>query len=70
MYDAGVQGFMSHIDKNGDAEGNYTVLARESFVSQYSNFSMRPVGYFVKFPNSSSLEEIPVNPRFLLRDAI
>src|SRR6218665_1599205 len=57
----GIQGFMSHIDENGDAEGNYTVLARTSYVSQYSNYSMRPVGYFVKVSNASSIDELPVS---------
>ncbi|XP_067672453.1 receptor-type guanylate cyclase Gyc76C-like isoform X2 [Haliotis asinina] len=41
-----VQGYLSHIDANGDAEGNYTVLARARYKSYYSEFSMRPVGHF------------------------
>lgn len=51
---------MSHIDENGDAEGNYTVLARTLYASQYSNYSMRPVGYFVKVSSGSSIDELPV----------
>ncbi|KAI0211265.1 Receptor-type guanylate cyclase Gyc76C [Lamellibrachia satsuma] len=41
-----IQGFMSYIDENGDAEGNYTLLARMPFESQYGNYSMLPVGHF------------------------
>ena len=37
---------MSYMDDNGDADGNYTVLSRIPFVSDYSNFSMLPVGHF------------------------
>ena len=42
----GIQGFMSYIDENGDAEGNYTLLARMPYESQYGNYSMLPVGHF------------------------
>ncbi|XP_071105845.1 receptor-type guanylate cyclase Gyc76C-like [Haliotis cracherodii] len=41
-----VQGYLSHIDANGDAEGNYTVLARAQYKSYFSEYSMRPVGHF------------------------
>ncbi|XP_041363434.1 receptor-type guanylate cyclase Gyc76C-like [Gigantopelta aegis] len=41
-----IQGYLSHIDENGDAEGNYTVLARTWFPSYHTNYSMRPVGHF------------------------
>lgn len=45
--ETGVQGFMSHIDANGDAEGNYTVLSRVPLPSEHGNYSMQPVGHFV-----------------------
>ncbi|KAJ8318357.1 hypothetical protein KUTeg_003448 [Tegillarca granosa] len=38
-----IQGVMSYMDENGDAEGNYTLLARVPFGSGYS---MQPVGQF------------------------
>ncbi|XP_050390613.1 receptor-type guanylate cyclase Gyc76C [Patella vulgata] len=41
-----IQGFLSHIDENGDAEGNYTLLSRAWFESFYANYSMMPVGHF------------------------
>ncbi|CAH1793794.1 unnamed protein product [Owenia fusiformis] len=41
-----IQGFMSYIDNQGDAEGNYTVLSRQPFVSTHANYSMMPVGHF------------------------
>ena len=43
---AGIQGFESYIDENGDAEGNYTVLARQPFVSDFGNYSLLPIGHF------------------------
>lgn len=43
---AGIQGFVSHIDENGDAEGNYTLLSRQPYVTNLSDYSMRPVGHF------------------------
>ncbi|XP_076075351.1 receptor-type guanylate cyclase Gyc76C-like [Mytilus galloprovincialis] len=42
-----IQGVISSIDSNGDAEGNYTLLARVPYVSQHANFSMQPVGHFL-----------------------
>ena len=52
---SGIQGFLSYIDENGDAEGNYTVLARKPYYSQHANYSMLPVGQF----------EIAAGDRFL-----
>ena len=44
----GIQGFMTYIDEQGNAEGNYTLLARTPFSSSMyeRNYSMRPVGHF------------------------
>ncbi|KAK3591719.1 hypothetical protein CHS0354_019484, partial [Potamilus streckersoni] len=42
----GIQGHLSHIDENGDAEGNYTLLSRKEIESNLSKYSMQPVGYF------------------------
>ena len=42
----GVQGFLAYIDENGDALGNYTVLTRTPLESEFSNYSMLPVGHF------------------------
>ncbi|XP_064600660.1 receptor-type guanylate cyclase Gyc76C-like [Liolophura sinensis] len=39
-----IQGFLVHIDENGDAEGNYTVLSRQQ--GPDGNYAMRPVGHF------------------------
>lgn len=47
LYSQGIQGVISSIDSNGDAEGNYTLLARVPYVSQHANFSMQPVGHFL-----------------------
>lgn len=33
-----------HIDENGDAEGNYTVLSRQQ--GPDGSYTMRPVGHF------------------------
>lgn len=46
-----ILGFDVFIDSNGDAEGNYTVIALQNDTSIQSNnsvrLSMQPVGYFV-----------------------
>ncbi|XP_037958924.1 guanylate cyclase 32E [Teleopsis dalmanni] len=45
-----IQGFDIHIDANGDAEGNYTVITLQSDAntgSSLAKMSMQPVGYFV-----------------------
>ncbi|KAL9930480.1 guanylyl cyclase at 32E [Glossina fuscipes fuscipes] len=48
-----IQGFDVHIDGNGDAEGNYTVITLQNdgnnvnIVSSLVRMSMQPVGYFV-----------------------
>ena len=54
-----MQGFLSHIDVNGDAEGNYTVLSRVPFLTQYGNYSMKPVGHFEIGPRN----HLPVSTR-------
>ena len=40
----GIQGTTTFIDQNGDAEGNYTLLARVEIHD--SKYSMQPVGHF------------------------
>uniref|UniRef100_A0A1B0FQA5 Guanylate cyclase n=1 Tax=Glossina morsitans morsitans TaxID=37546 RepID=A0A1B0FQA5_GLOMM len=48
-----IQGFDVHIDGNGDAEGNYTVITLQNdgnnvnLVNSLVRMSMQPVGYFV-----------------------
>jgi hypothetical protein len=44
---SGIQGVISEIDANGDAEGNYTLLARVPHKSLHANYSMLPVGHFL-----------------------
>ncbi|KAK3089914.1 hypothetical protein FSP39_007623 [Pinctada imbricata] len=41
-----VQGMMVNIDENGDAEGNYTLLARVQVSDVEPKYSMKPVGHF------------------------
>ncbi|XP_052770331.1 receptor-type guanylate cyclase Gyc76C-like [Mya arenaria] len=41
-----IQGYQVHIDKNGDAEGNYTLLSRQPYKTNLSDYSMLPVGHF------------------------
>ena len=59
LFFPGIQGFLSHIDNNGNAEGNYTVLARLPYdMYNYDyNYSMRPAGHFQIDQGS----ELPVN---------
>ena len=42
-----------HMDDNGDAEGNYTLLARHWHESLYTNWTMLPVGHFEIGTNNS-----------------
>lgn len=53
FYIAGIQGFQSHIDENGDALGNYSILAWKEGtpVNGTANFSMNPVGSFTIDPS-------------------
>lgn len=48
-----IQGFQSHIDENGDALGNYSILAWKEGtpVNGTANFSMNPVGSFTIDPS-------------------
>jgi len=57
-------GFVSHIDDNGDAEGNYTVLSwgrnqkkfdRVVATNQLYNYTMLPVGRFQLQQNDTAL---------------
>ncbi|XP_033751446.1 receptor-type guanylate cyclase Gyc76C-like [Pecten maximus] len=41
-----ILGVTTKIDRNGDAEGNYTLLARVPFVTKSASYSMLPVGHF------------------------
>ncbi|XP_018562246.1 receptor-type guanylate cyclase Gyc76C isoform X2 [Anoplophora glabripennis] len=61
-----VTGAMMKLDKNGDSEGNFSVLAyRESPVSHGRNFScgyqMRPVGQFYQTPTELPQYDINAN---------
>ncbi|ESO83957.1 hypothetical protein LOTGIDRAFT_108278 [Lottia gigantea] len=55
-----IQGFLSKIDENGDAEGNYTLLARVKYKTAYADYSMLPVGHFQMTDGST----IPAFRRF------
>lgn len=48
-----------HIDENGDAEGNFSVIAlqKDEIVNNSLNKSMQPVGMFVYSSNSTHLPE-------------
>jgi hypothetical protein len=52
---SGIQGYISHIDENGDAEGNYTLLSRQPYKTNLSDYSMRPVGHFEMDKNYNGL---------------
>lgn len=56
-------GFLVSIDKNGDASGNYTLIARKRRATSHttlssSAFGLFPIGIFQMPPNSS---HIPVS---------
>lgn len=50
----GILGYATRIDINGDAEGNYTLLALKAYPSSVYNYSMRPVANF-KMDASASI---------------
>ncbi|XP_062545838.1 guanylate cyclase 32E [Armigeres subalbatus] len=54
-----IQGFDVYIDENGDAEGNFTVIAlqKDEKVNNSLNKSMQPVGMFVYSSNGTNLPE-------------
>ncbi|XP_045214115.2 receptor-type guanylate cyclase Gyc76C-like [Mercenaria mercenaria] len=62
----GIQGFISHIDENGDAEGNYTLLSRQPFKTNLSDYSMRPVGHFEMDKNYNGLPVFRVLPKNMI----
>lgn len=53
----GAMGYMVSMDKNGDAEGNYTVIARRK-TEDNKTYGLYPIGMFLMASNSS---EIPVS---------
>ena len=57
FYLIGVQGLLTRFDENGDAQGNYTVLAWTPHQSMFSNYGMLPVGHFHLIDN----ETLPVS---------
>lgn len=56
----GMQGFNVKIDENGDAQGNFTLLARQKPVQNQSNadYLMIPTAYFV---DATEDDELPVS---------
>ncbi|XP_059220787.1 guanylate cyclase 32E [Stomoxys calcitrans] len=63
-----IQGFDVHIDSNGDAEGNYSVISLQSDsnslnkANSLAKMSMQPVGYFVYKKQSSTPEFRYIKP--------
>ena len=56
----GAMGYMVSMNENGDAEGNYTVIARKKRTNGEA-YGLYPVGMFLMPSNSS---DIPVRPFF------
>ncbi|KAK6638155.1 hypothetical protein RUM44_008583 [Polyplax serrata] len=48
-------GYMVYIDENGDAEGNYTLLARKPHHAIPESYGLYPVGVFTRQQNTSKL---------------
>lgn len=48
-------GYMVYMDENGDAEGNYTLIARKE---KNSTYGLYPIGIF-QIPNNRT--NVPVN---------
>lgn len=47
--------YMVYIDENGDAEGNYTLLARKPHHAIPESYGLYPVGVFTRQQNTSKL---------------
>ncbi|XP_071034810.1 guanylate cyclase 32E-like [Parasteatoda tepidariorum] len=50
-----IMGFMVYMDENGDAEGNYTLIARKEIVNRHGEFGLYPVGVFQLPENKSAI---------------
>lgn len=46
---------MSYIDENGDAQGNYTLLAKRLHPNLENTYGLYPVGVFISNDNNSAL---------------
>lgn len=48
-------GYMVHMDSKGDAEGNYTLIARKEMSASPGEFGLFPIGMFQLPENGSQL---------------
>ncbi|XP_014675128.1 PREDICTED: guanylate cyclase 32E-like [Priapulus caudatus] len=62
MTGAGAMGYMVHMDHNGDAEGNYTLIARKSLPNGTEAYGLMPVGNFqLNADNASTLPDLKLH---------
>lgn len=52
---AGAMGYTVYMDNNGDAEGNYTLIARKPTPFDPNEYGLYPVGVFQLNENVSSI---------------
>jgi atrial natriuretic peptide receptor A len=48
-------GYLVHMNECGDAEGNYTLIARKVLTEGSSKYGLYPIGVFLMPQNSSDL---------------
>lgn len=64
----GAMGYMVYMDENGDAEGNYTLIARQHVPGSLpGDYGLFPVGVFQLHENRSAM---PVCIFFLIENLI
>lgn len=51
----GAMGYMVYMDDNGDAEGNYTLIARKPVPGVRGEYGLYPVGVFQLHENRSAV---------------
>ncbi|KAG8192571.1 hypothetical protein JTE90_015205 [Oedothorax gibbosus] len=53
-------GYMVYMDENGDAEGNYTLIARKPVPNVYGEYGLYPVGVFQLHENRSAVPVLQI----------
>ena len=57
----GAMGYINHINHKGDAQGNFTLLARKLLNKQDGQYGMFPVGTFLLNHNDTRISVITCN---------
>lgn len=58
-------GYMNHLDENGDAQGNFTLLARKLSPGPNASYGMYPVGTFLLNEDNTAIPVRSANKEHL-----